>query len=199
MAKVIKAIIRKNGEEFHIDLGRDYETLEAAHLFLIEVAKGQDFIINGNEILDLGTSEEYEAIKVWYEELQQEIEVAPPEPKREYFERGYIVMAEYLGQKLRIAGLEARYLDREYFLPMAINGKPAQEALGGDKLKALLMAVLPAHVAAVVPPAQLPDYEEAETYIKDLGDEQQQELERHQEVKNKNAKAWQGWNEEGEA
>ncbi|AYP68425.1 hypothetical protein HWB91_gp55 [Bacillus phage vB_BboS-125] len=195
MAKQLRAVIRKGGQEYQVNPQGVEGSLYDVHEFLIKVATGKDFIITENEILDLGTSDDYEAIKVWYEEVPDAVEVAPPEEKREYFEEEYTYIAEYLGNKLRIKGLAARYLDREYYLPMHINDQAALEALPGNKLKALLMAIVPANVAVIVPPAQLPDYAEAESYIRDLGDEYQKEVERHQEKQNKNAVAWEGWNE----
>ena len=199
--KQLHVLIKKNDQEYHIPFTpeeTETSSLEEAYYWAVEVATGQANVETDKEILDLGTNREYEHIRVWYEGEDAPIVEPPKEPEapRDYFERGKVLISYFLGNKLCVSGLEARYLGRMYFLPMAINDRPALEALDGNKLHALLITILPAYVAAIVPPAQLPDYDEAEEYIKDLGDERQKELWDTQEVKNKNAKAYFGFSEQ---
>lgn len=198
MAKLVKGIIKKNGVDYNFTFNEEESAqteLMHAYAFLQKVAQGKDFWATQYEILDLGSGTDYEAIKVWYEHMP---EVAAPtgdeaQPLEEFF-NSRAVKVNYLGNDLLVNGLEAYCKGQSYYLPMEVNEQPALEVIDGAKLGPILSNALPGY-QVIVPHAQLPDWEEAEAFIKDQADEVQKEKEAAQENPNKNAKAWEGWNE----
>ena len=105
-------------------------------------------------------------------------------------------LATFLGQKFKVLGAAYHEEGHTYYLPMEIDDggpqlpKPAQEVLSEKNLADFIHYWKQSQgsdgtgYTVIVPPGQLPDYEEAAAYIQDYV------------PKDKNAKAWQGWKNE---
>lgn len=196
MAKLIKAVIKKNGVEYSIPFGEQQIELPEAYENLLKMATGQDYLKTDHEIIDFGSGNEYDYIRVWYEHVPEV--AAPQEEEAEEWDEDHRVTVHYLKQELKIRGVLGFLNNTFYYLPMTINGSPALELLNRDRLQGLLCrhdVLKKTGAIIVVPPSQLPDTTEAKAYIEDLAEEQRKELEQHEEKQNKNAKAWQGWKE----
>lgn len=199
---MIKAEIMKGGRTYVLTFKDGTpEDMNKAWKHAYKVATGEEQHQAADGILDLGTRKEYDHIKVWHEAPvveEPKLEEGRPAGMPSWDE--IALKATYLGQELILSVQE--HIDRDqvaYYVPMFLEGDPALDRLSSDKLldvtKRALEGISVDHtsenVVILIPPAALPDWDEARDYIKDYV----KETEKPYVAKDKNARAWIDWNE----
>jgi hypothetical protein len=123
--------IRKGGQDYRFTLTGEEATefsLGEAYDFAVDLATGKTFFTGENSITDLGTSKDYEAIKVWQE--TPAVEVGPPKLPALEDNKNYIKPFSdhifYLGQSLMIKGVKALEDGVPFVLIYDVDGQPAQ-------------------------------------------------------------------------
>lgn len=172
---MIKAEIKKKDTVYVLDLTY-LETLQAAYNFALKVATNRDNYEDQRQIVDLGTSTEYEHIRVYVEEQQPQVEVEPPnttaveETEGSYIKPFYDKLT-YLGQPIEVRGIKAQADNVGFVLLYEINGGPAQHTISGEGLRKLTyhagQVLGYKDPTAIVPPADLLDEEAALEYVED--------------------------------
>lgn len=200
---MIKAEIKKGLQTYLIDLPM-FISLEEAYKYAVILATGQDYHTQNDLILDLGTSQQYDHIKVWYEQPQLPglPMVEPPQaagPKEGPIP--FTARLTFLEQKIQLEGAQEEYADKTYYLPAFINGVAALDAMNSDSLESLLLhyaastGVPATNAVVVMPHAALPDLEEAVAYLGDYVDEIRKTA--GVPTQKKTARAYTGWNDKG--
>lgn len=192
--------VRKNGQTYQIH-NEEATDLEAAYKKALRVAVGEELYTTESEILDLGTSRGYDHIKVWVEgqnpvEAKIEAQESEPKPKRAAFNEIKRSL-DFLGQRIILEYQEYRDENGHlYFLPMFIDKEYALDKLDDWRLASLInthatndLQLAPADFTILIPPAALPDWDEAKAYISDYI----KETVTREVATTKNAKAWGGY------
>jgi len=196
---MIKAEIRTDAGNYIVNI--EAKTLREAWEIVDDTIKaGMPF--EGDEFLVIGPGASIKHIRIFeaYDDIpfMQPEEVGLPAPPT----GPYIFTTdrcEFLGHKIVIKGQAIEKDGHTWYLPMEVNDEPALERLSAEKLEEFLVywnmskGETYNSFTVVVPPAQLPDYEEALEYLKDYVEETTPAY----EPIDKNAKAWQGWKERG--
>lgn len=176
---MIKAEIKKNDTLYVLDLTQ-LGDINKAYAFALGVATNTENYNDGVQIVDLGTSKEYDHIRVYVEE-QQGVQVAEPAPAAtENLPEEYITSFKdritYLGQDLQLKGIKAVADGVPFVLIYEINDQPAYEMATHNALCKITdyqgQVLGYANPVAIVPPADLLTEEDAleyvEDYIKDI-------------------------------
>lgn len=174
---MITAEIKKGGQTYLIDIPET--DLNKAYEHALAVATNHANYITEDQIIDLGTSKEYDHIRVFRETDLPAVEPAGSPPVMEK-EDNYIKSFEdkitYLGQTLSLKGVKAVEDGVPFVLLYEINDQPAQVTVSGNGLQKLTQyqgEVLGYNSPMpIVPPADLLSEEDAleyvEDYLKDL-------------------------------
>lgn len=194
--------IKKNGQlyTFHLNSFKDIHT---AYEYANEVATGKNYFEDSSTIVDLGTSEEYEHIRVW-EEKQIEITNDVVEPEG-YLAKGLHVSTvnavfSYLGQKLSVKVARGFLLDHDgaFLLAYEINNQPAMTIVSKDNLENIVIqagyALGYGEATAIIQHADLLTEEAAIEYVEDYLKELQKET--AGDMKDKTATAYFGFNKD---
>ncbi|MGP9042122.1 hypothetical protein [Cytobacillus kochii] len=168
--------IKKGGQSYKFNLTGDM-SLSNAYDQALKIATNKENFTDGNQIMDLGTSKDYEFIHVWEEAEEKQTSVAPPVSVAT--DKDYIKSFEdrimWLGQDLRLKGIKAVEKGVPLILIYEINNEPAQVQISRDNLEGLTEyqgRVLGYDAPmSIIPPGDLYSEEEAREYIQDYIDE----------------------------
>ncbi|WP_332648847.1 hypothetical protein [Lysinibacillus sp. 54212] len=165
--------IKKGGHMYQTRMPNE-KCVRTAYNKARDVATGIELFSDGNSILDLGNSKEYEHIRVWVEEDVPEVVVEPPgvnQKDGDYME-GFELTIPYLGQMLDVKGVRALHDAVPFVCVYEINNTPAQVTMSKGNLTPFTIAV-GEHMGyiepmAVVPQADLLDEAAATEYVEDF-------------------------------
>lgn len=168
--------IGKNGQTYDVHFTAG-ETLEQAYEKAKEIAQGRETLESPINILDLGTSRDYEYIHATVVEQEPEVEVEPPK-EAVLVENEDGVMLEafydkitYLGNTVEVSAVKARMQGVPFILVHEVNGLPALMTMSRTNLEQLANHVGlvqgMAHPAVVLQPGDLSSDEEAIEYLSD--------------------------------
>lgn len=183
-------------------------SLEDAHKYLQKVASGDEIFKSDTEVLQILAPVDH--IRAYVEEAP----VCPickgrgcPRCKPEQYETQPGIdpnptkgVSRWLGHaylhktSLTIEG--TRYFDgsMSYYLPFEVNGVNAVEALSQENLEQVTQEAIQdfdsGTFVIVIPPAQIPDWAEAEAYVTDYAEQAKVD----QPVVDKTARAYKAWN-----
>ncbi|MED3571937.1 hypothetical protein [Cytobacillus praedii] len=199
---MIIAEIKKGGQVYEFTLN-DFQDLNAAHEFIREVATGKSDFISQEQVIDLGTSQDYEHIRVWMDQAFSVVDPAADLPVLEdskNYVRGFFDRISFLGQDLSINGVKALEDGVAFVLIYEINNQPAHVVAGKDSLKnvtyhqGLILGYK--DPTPIVAPADLLTEEAAIEYVEDYIKELKKKAD---DIRvNKTATAYYGFTKEGE-
>ncbi|MCM3789437.1 hypothetical protein M3221_13610 [Domibacillus indicus] len=193
------AEIKKAGEVYQFNL-TNYPDIGAAYSQAIKYATSQEIAKADDHFIDLGTSAEYQHIRIWKNKEEPVVEPPQPEPPKEAGGVSVFRTAEfnYLGVMLTLSGLSLSYEGVFYVLPMEANNRPVSEMLADDALISLTEEYLKkqgiSEYQIVLPPSQL-THSTAMSYLEKVAQEEGKkppDAENHEP----NAQAFLGWNKE---
>jgi hypothetical protein len=203
---MIKAEIKKNGNLYVFDL-TSKETVKEAYAAALLIAAGKENYEDQLQIVDLGTSEAYDHIRVYVE--ADVVQVAAPEDDSQLafqledsadYMKGFEDRITYLGQDLQLKGIKAVADNVAFVLIYEINEQPAQLTMGKNSLFNLTVhqgRVLGyADPTAIVAAADLLDEEAAVEYVEDYIKELQEERRRMLDGIGKTATAFVDFNKD---
>lgn len=195
---MIKAEIRTDAGSYTVAIATATTLKEAWETVEDTLRAGMPF--EGDEFLVIGAGASLKHIRI-YEALDDVIpfmepadDVEPPAAPT----GPYVFITDrctFLGQKVQVEGQAITKGGHTWYLPMEVNNQPALDMIGAEKLEEFLVYWNMSYkqdegsFTIIVPPSQLPDYEEAAAYLQDYIDETAPAY----EPKEKNAKAWEGW------
>lgn len=194
------AEIKKAGElyEFHLD---DFTDIAAAYSQALKYATSKEIAKTEDHYIDLGTSDQYEHIRI--REIKPETVVEPPVLGLPEEAGGVISFCSpefnYLGVMISLSGFSIEHEENLYILPMQANGNPVSEMLSEEALILLTEKYLSTQgitqYEIIVPHAQLVSNDDAIRYLTDAAQtkgKKPPDVEQHEP----NAKAFLGWNKE---
>jgi len=194
--------IKKSGQVYQFDLEGQAD-LHEAHLFALDIATGNAEYVDPTQIIDLGTSKDYEHIRVWKTtEAAQGPAVEPPQLPAQKEDEDFIKSFEdritWLGQDLKLKGVKAMLDGVPFILIYEINNEPAQVQVSKDNLEGLTdyQGRVLGYTApiAIIPPGDLHSEEDALEYVEDYLNEIRKEAEEKQdEIKELTARAYVGF------
>lgn len=165
--------IKKNGQLYQFKISHTTD-LDRAYERAVAIAQNKDNWNDGENIVDLGTSSEYEHIRVWKED--QGVKVDPPpaaaeEPKGKNYVKAFEDRITWLGMDLKLKGVKAVEDGVPMVLVYEINDEPAQVQIAKENLAQLAQyqgQVLGyTSPLALVPGGDLLDEEAALEYVQD--------------------------------
>lgn len=178
---MIMAEIKKLGQVYQIGLP-NFTDLQAAYELALSIATNNDNYVDDHVVIDLGTSKEYEHIRIYRDKEEASVQVEPPGPvealrkhiedqKEKEYVKGFYDKISYLGQTLEVKGVKAQADGVGFVLLYEINQQPAHLTISGDGLKKLTYhegQVLGwKDPQAIVAPGDLYSEEEAIEYVQD--------------------------------
>lgn len=166
--------IYKGGQLYQINLN-GWTDLTMAHKYAMNIAAGKEIFSDGDQIVDLGTSNKYEHIRVWREKETTSPAVEPPKedvkPQSKDYIKSFVDRITWLGQDLHLKGVKAVEDGVPLVLIYEINDEPAQVQLSKENLQELStyqgQVLGYFHPVALVPHADLHSEEEALEYVED--------------------------------
>jgi hypothetical protein len=169
--------IKKTGQVYQLNL-TSFNDLNKAHDFAVEIATGKADYVDRSQIIDLGTSQEYDHIRVWKEEekyLQVPLSDAPGHIPAVEESKNYIKAFEdritWLGQDLKLKGVKAVEEGVPLVLIYDINDEPAQTKINKENLYKLSdyqgQVLGYKDPLPIIPHADLHSEEEALEYLND--------------------------------
>lgn len=167
--------IKKAENVYTFTIPAGLKTLQEAYEFAKDIASGKEYFEDKGQIVDLGPSKEYEYIRVWRDEGNDN-RVAPPQEVTEPAENGNFIKPFYdritwLGMDLQLKGIKAVEEGVPLVLIYEINNEPAQLNVSNDNL--LNLTAYQGEVLGykgpipVLPPGDLYSEEEALEYMQD--------------------------------
>ena len=138
---MIVAEIKKAGEVYQISLP-NFTDLQPAYELAQKIATTEADYADENIIIDLGTSPEYEHIRVYRDDEEVKVQVGAPvvpvmEDETKSYLKGFYDKISYLGQTLEVKGVKAQSEGVGFVLIWEINQQPAHLIVSGDGLKKL--------------------------------------------------------------
>lgn len=207
---MIKGEIRTDAATYDLDLNQ-FDDVEAAYDYVKEILEGDRVFRSDSGILELGDAAQLKHIRVYratpyvppfmQDQAEGPADDAIVDPNKPRFYEVVLDRAKYLGNTINMKCQAFTKNGHTWYLPMEINGQPAYDVLGAKNMEEFIdywnmsKGTADDRYTVIVPPQQLPDYEEAREYIKDFIAEV--EADQEYEPKAPNAKAWQGWKGEG--
>jgi hypothetical protein len=170
--KMICIEIKKAGQVYQLNL-EGFTDLQAAHYFAREVAVGKENFEDEQQLIDLGTSQEYDHIRVW-KEAPKAPEIEPPQPtaiKESNYIKAFRDRITWLGQDLKLKGVKAVEEGVPLVLIYDINEEPAQTQINKENLYKLSdyqgQVLGYKDPLPIIPHADLHSEEEALEYVLD--------------------------------
>lgn len=175
---MIKAEVLKDLQKYILDFP-EVDNLEDAYDLAQDVASGQAVHITPTEMLDLGPSEGYSHIKVYWqvdpdpnEILSEEATAALETPENPRINGSHV---ETLGQKVVLD--VAEYIDEKhiYVMPYLLNSEPALHMIGQTGLEAICQQYVQKqkylNAVIVLPHGPIIDEAEALAFVQDFAAE----------------------------
>lgn len=176
---MIVAEIRKDNQEYRLEFLEF--TLDSAYVMARKIATGEENFVTGVGIMDLGTSKEYQHIKI-YEEADP-VQVEPPLPPKMLNEEGEDFVqplydkVSFLGSTVEVRAVKGRADGVEFILVHEVNGSPALLVLSKPNLDALAQHIGQVqgltYPTVVIQVGDLSNDEEATEYLEDYIEELQ--------------------------
>lgn len=204
---MIKGEIRTDTMTYDISLN-GFDDVEKAYDHIKATLEGDRTFRAEGGILEIGEAAQIKHIRVYVAQLyagpiiEDPVEIDDVEEGNKGLFEFDAGRCTYLGHKLHLRGQAYEKNGHTWYLPMEINGQPALDVLGRDKLEELTyywicsQGLQQGSYTILLPIQPLPDYEEARDYILDYVREEEADQEPTPTGK-PNAKAWQGWKGEG--
>ena len=206
---MIKAEIKTDAMTYDININ-GYDDVQAAYDYVVATLESTRVFKGDTTILQLGDAAFIKHIKVYKTDLPavgHEVtdgvalakEMLTAIEDRNPMRKVTLNKGQYLGNPISMKCQTYEAEGHVYYLPMEINDLPAYEVLGESSQREYIntwassMGFVVAAYTVVVPPAQLPDYDEAIEYLRDYVRETQEAKERPAVYGN--AKAWQEWHD----
>jgi len=171
---MIKAEILKDGRTYEISFP-EAENLKQAFDIAIGVAKGRE-VFEGDQLLDLGSSAEYQHIMVYFAEdpavvSAPEPDSAAPEPDDQSYIRPFYDKVTFLGNTVEVRAVKAAVSGVHFILVYDVNEMPALMSMSKTGLQNLAYHIGQVQGAndptVIIQAADLADEEEAISYVED--------------------------------
>ena len=170
---MIKAEILKNNATYVLGYPEDVG-LQKAYEMASDVAVGRGLYTTSELMLDLGSSEEYQHIRV-YVEADVVIEAptmdAAPEPDDQSYIRAFYDKVTFLGNTVEVRAVKAAVSGVHFILVYDVNEMPALMSMSKTGLQNLAYHIGQVQGAndptVIIQAADLADEEEAISYVED--------------------------------